>query len=277
MFKNGDKMKKKIVDIILISSVLGCLVALIYSSYNIYIWYKGNEDIETQMEEVKENVEIEVIEDTKNTEIVNPTLDKQDPYWDYIKVNLIDVDFNKLKKINQDVVLWLQVNGTNINYPVVQTKNNKFYLNHQLDKSYNKAGWVFMDYRNDSKNFNQNTIIYAHGRLNNTMFGSLRKVIKKEWYQNKDNHVVKISTETENSLWQVFSTYRIKTTSDYLETTFSSKKEYLEFLNMLKERSIYNYNVNLNENDQIITLSTCHNDKEKIVLHAKLIKKETKK
>ena len=163
---------------------------------------------------------------------------------------------------------------TNVNYPFVQAKDNKFYLKHQFDKKYNTAGWVFMDYRNNKEEFDLNTIIYAHGRLNRTMFGSLRNVVKKNWYTNKNNYIVKISTENENSLWQVFSTYQIKTTTDYLQVDFSSDEEYMSFLNMIKDRSIYDYKVDLTAQDKIITLSTCHNDTDKIVLHAKLIKRE---
>ena len=104
----------------------------------------------------------------------------------------------------------------------------------------------------------------------------LKKVIKKSWYGNPDNHIVKISTPTENTLWQVFSTYSIKTTNDYLQIDFDSDKEYLDFLTKLQKRSVYNYRVKLNANDKIISLSTCKNDSEKIVLHAKLIKREKK-
>lgn len=189
-------------------------------------------------------------------------------------MNLIDVNFDNLKETNSDTVGWIQVLGTNVNYPFVQTKDNKYYLTHQFDRKTNSAGWVFMDYRNKGVNVNRNTILYAHGRVNKTMFGSLRNVVKKEWYENKDNYIVKISTPTENSLWQVFSTYRIKTTSDYLYIDFSNDNDYLNFLNMLKNRSVHNYNTTLNSKDKIITLSTCHNDTDKIVLHAKLIKRE---
>ena len=108
------------------------------------------------------------------------------------------------------------------------------------------------------------------------MFGSLRNVIKSDWYTNKNNHVIKISTEKDNTIWQVFSTYRIKTTTDYLFINFNDANEYLKFLNKIKKRSVYDYNVELKSNDKIITLSTCHNDTDKIVLHAKLIKREKK-
>lgn len=271
------KMKKNIgVLCLLIIIIITSLITLGYSTYQIILWGKDNNKIDTQMEEVEEIVEIKEVPDGEKVELVNPTQNKKDPYWDYIKLNFIDVNFSELKSINSETVGWIQVLGTNVNYPFVQTVDNKFYLTHQLDKKYNTAGWVFMDYRNNAYDFNDNTIIYAHGRLNKTMFGSLRNVIKESWYKNKNNHIVKISTESENSLWQVFSTYKIKTTSDYLQIDFLTDDERLNFYNMLKDRSVYDYKVNVMPDDKIITLSTCHNDEEKIVLHAKLIKKEKK-
>ncbi len=266
--------KKKILKSILIIIVLLALLLLIYSGYQIFLWHHNNQMIENQLSEIKEVTPITEEEDSEKTQLVNPTPPKEDPYWDYIKLKLINVDFSKLAKINSDVVGWVQVNGTNINYPFVQTNNNKYYLSHQFDKKYNLAGWVFMDYRNQKNDYDKNTILYAHGRLDQTMFGSLRKVVKKNWYQNKDNYIVRISNQKENTLWQVFSTYQIKTTNDYLQISFSNDSSYLKFLNKLKKRSIYDYGVNLTADDKIITLSTCHNDTDKIVLHAKLIKRQ---
>ena len=137
-------------------------------------------------------------------------------------MNIINVDFNSLKRTNPDVVGWLKVNGTNINYPFVQSSDNDYYLTHSFNKSYNGAGWVFLDYRNNGTN-NKNTIIYAHGRSNKTMFGTLKNVLNNGWLNNTNNYVIKISTETENSLWQIFSVYRIPTTSDYLQTNFNDE------------------------------------------------------
>ena len=144
-------------------------------------------------------------------------------------MNLINVNFKDLKKINNDTVGWIQVNGTNINYPFVQTKDNTYYLKKDFNKKYNSAGWVFMDYRNNISNFDKNTILYAHGRVDGTMFGSLKNIIKSNWYNVKSNHVVKLSTEYENTLWQVFSIYRIPQTSDYLNIDFSSVKSMKNF------------------------------------------------
>lgn len=273
--KMNNKIKLKWKNIILILIFLILFITLNISIYNIIKWKldsnKTNEEINT----IQENANIEEVQDNKGTEIIKQAekIPKENPYWDYIKMNMIDVNFDNLKKINSDVVGWIKVNGTNINYPFVQSKDNKYYLTHSFSKSYNNAGWVFLDYRNNNIN-NRNTIIYAHGRTDKTMFGTLRKVLNNGWINNTNNYVIKISTEKENSLWQIFSIYHIPTTNDYLQTEFKDKREYQRFLNILKNRSNHNFNTSITSNDTILTLSTCYNDSEKMVVHAKLIKKQ---
>ena len=273
--KMNNKIKLKWKNIILILMFLILFITLNISIYNIIKWKldsnKTNEEINT----IQENANIEEVQDNKGTEIIKQAkkIPKENPYWDYIKMNMIDVNFDNLKKINSDVVGWIKVNGTNINYPFVQSKDNKYYLTHSFSKSYNNAGWVFLDYRNNNIN-NRNTIIYAHGRTDKTMFGTLRKVLNNGWINNTNNYVIKISTEKENSLWQIFSIYHIPTTNDYLQTEFKDEREYQRFLNILKNRSNHNFNTSITSNDTILTLSTCYNDSEKMVVHAKLIKKQ---
>lgn len=273
----NNKIKLKWKNIILILMFLILFITLNISIYNIIKWKldsnKTNEEINT----IQENTNIEEVQDNKGTEIIKQAkkIPKENPYWDYIKMNMINVNFDNLKKINSDVVGWIKVNGTNINYPFVQSKDNKYYLTHSFSKSYNNAGWVFLDYRNNNIN-NRNTIIYAHGRTDKTMFGTLRKVLNNGWINNTNNYVIKISTEKENSLWQIFSIYHIPTTNDYLQTEFKDEREYQRFLNILKNRSNHNFNTSITSNNTILTLSTCYNDSEKMVVHAKLIKKQKK-
>lgn len=264
---------------IIISLFLLLALQFTNSIYHIVTWQKENKAIEEQVEEIEKEIVVEEKEeDPEKTEVIKPVEEpkKEDPYWDYIKMKLINVDFKELKKKNNHTVGWIQVNGTNINYPFVQTNNNDFYLNHAYDKSYNSAGWVFMDYRNSLSDFDKNTILYAHGRLDNTMFGSLRYILKNEWIKNSENYVIKLSTEYENTLWQVFSIYRIPTTSDYLQIEFKDGKAFTKFTNKLIKRSQYNFKTKIGENDKIITLSTCFDDNDKLVLHAKLIKREAR-
>lgn len=284
MKKRKKKYKVKVKNVILVLFLIICITTLTFSSVNIIKWFIDNKKTDDQIKEIIENTEIIETNDNENTEIIEEIEEeteeeettKNSDYWNYLNMNLIYVDFEELKSINNQVKGWIQVNGTNINYPFVQTKDNKYYLTHSFDKSYNQAGWVFLDYRNNINDLDRNTILYAHGRVDSTMFGTLRTIFSSKWYQNKDNHVIKMSNEKENSLWQVFSVYRIKTTSDYLQIDFNNDEEYLNFLTMLKERSQYTFNTTLKENDKIITLSTCYNKSDKVVMHAKLIKKEAR-
>jgi len=258
-----------------------CFTTFIFSTYKIIKWKIDSNDIKKQVEDINDKVVIEEVKDTENTEIIEQPEEeiieeKYNPYKDYVQMNMINVDFSELKQVNSDVVGWIKVNGTNINYPYVQTTNNDYYLKRAFDKSYNEAGWVFLDYRNKNTSYDRNTIIYAHGRSDLTMFGSLRFILKNGWLNDTNNFVIKISTETENTMWQIFSVYHIPVTSDYLQIDFYTDSEFKVFTNRLIDRSAYNFNTKVNETDNILTLSTCYNESERMVVHAKLIKREQK-
>lgn len=187
------------------------------------------------------------------------------------RIKLKDDFFNRLAKLNEQTVGWIHILGTNIDYPFVQTSDNNYYLTHSYDKSYSEAGWVFLDYRNSKNLSDQNTILYAHGRKDGTMFGSLKNVLNYNWYSNFKNHIIEVTTLKGKSKWQVFSTYIINNEQYYLTTFFKDKKSFDNFIEVIKNRSIYNYNVNLNTNDKILTLSTCYSNNKRVVVHAKLI------
>ncbi len=269
------KRKIKWKNVIAFLFLIFFIITLIISLIQIFKWKKDSENTHSQIDELEEITNITEVEDHEETEIIEQEeIDEDNPYWDYIKMNLIDVDFSKLKEINKETVGWIQVQGTNINYPFVQTKDNKYYLTHSFDKSKNEAGWVFLDYRNDLSSLNKNTIIYAHGRIDQVMFGTLKNILNTKWIENTDNYIIKLSTEYENTLWQIFSAYHIPTTSDYLQTNFQSSEEFLTFANTLLQRSAHDFQTTIKDTDHILTLSTCYNNKEKMVLHAKLIKRE---
>ena len=272
------KLKPKWKNIILLIIILICIITIFISTKDIIKWMIDSNKTEKQIKEITNIVEVKKVKENENTEIIEQKEEppKENPYWDYIKMNMINVNFNELKQKNPDTKGWIQVNGTNINYPFVQANDNKFYLNHTYNKTYNSAGWVFLDYRNNINELSKNTIIYAHGRLDTTMFGSLKNILSSGWLNNTNNYVVKLSTETENTLWQVFSVYHIPTTNDYIKVIFYSNEEFNKWSSMLLNRSAHNFNTTINENDKVLTLSTCYNDKEKVVLHAKLIKKEAR-
>lgn len=252
------------------------IIIIIISSLKIILWLKDNKKTSNTIKEINTITDVVEKEDDENTELVNEEEDKTSDYWYYIKFPLIDVDINKLKEKNNDTVGWINVNNTNINYPYVQGKDNNYYLEHSYDKKYNEAGWVFLDYRNNKTLSDKNNILYAHSRLDKTMFGSLSKTLKSNWYNNKDNNIIRLSTETENTLWQIFSVYKIPGESYYITTNFSNDNDYQKFLNTIKGRSIHDFNTTLTTEDKVLTLSTCYSDTERTVVHAKLIKRSAR-
>ena len=275
--KKRKKKKLRFRKWVIVVFLLFFLGIFTFSAYKIYAWYSDNKKVDDLSDDVLKNTKLKEKKDNDNTENVNPPEDASNDYWDYIKMNLLEVDFNELLKKNPDTVGWIQVKGTNINYPIVQTTDNSYYLTHAFDGSKNEAGWVFMDYRNDAVNFNQNTIIYAHSRLTGSMFGSLKNILDSSWYTNKENHIIRLSTPTENTMWQVFSVYTIPKESYYITPTFNTDEEYLEFLNTIKNRSEVEFSGTVNTSDKVLTLSTCKdNFGNRIVMHAKLIKRETR-
>jgi len=271
------KKKKKLVLKTWVLKVLIVLfsLALILSLLKIYFWTQDNKKIADITKEINEIVTPTPIEE--EGELINPPEDKANDYWDYVKLPFYEVDFTALKEKNPDTVAFIHMQGNNINYPVVQTDNNDYYLKHAYDRSKNSAGWVFMDYRNNITDLSDNTVIYGHGRLDETVFGSLKNALTANWQANKENYVIWLTTEKENLVFQIFSIYTIPSENYYIETDFSSSTDKEKWLNTMKERNTTSFDTSVNTNDKILTLSTCQNNNGgRIVVQAKLIKRQSR-
>lgn len=193
------------------------------------------------------------------------------PYRKFAKTPLDQVNIASLKRQNKDVVAWLSVDGTTINYPIVQTTDNSYYLEHSFwnYKTYN--GWTFMDYRNDPEMNDDNTIFYGHNLLNKTAFGSLADVFTTNW-ANTSNKSIVVITETKKYYYLIFSAYYTTPEVYYLQNTFYSRDEYKNFLETISSRNILNIDNSVSVNDKIITLSTCNDGSAgRKVVHAKLV------
>ena len=191
------------------------------------------------------------------------------------KEKIAEYDFDKLKKMNSDIVGYIEVDNTNISYPVVKSSDNSYYLNHSYKKEKNNIGSIFLDYRNDLDNLSKNNIIYGHGRLDNTMFGSLNNLLDSNNLDSKESYYITLSTPKSIMTFKIFSVYTIPKEGYYIKTYFSSNKYFKEFLETIMKRSIYNFNTDVSTNDKILTLSTCKdNFGKRVVVHAKLLKKE---
>jgi len=263
---------KKIIYIFLI---LICIAVLAYNAYTIVFWMIDNKNNSKEFDEISQVAELREIEDTENVEFINPPADEADNYWEYVKQPLLDVSIDELLKVNPDTVGYINVLGTDIDYPVVQAKDNQYYLTHSFKRETSKAGWVFADYQNNMIDLNKNTVIYGHNRLDKAQFGTLKNVLKSNWLNDKNNYIVKMSTVKENTLWQVFSVYSISAENYYITKEFKNDEEYTGWIKTALERSVYDFNTTVDKNDKVLTLSTCqsNNNKVRIVLQAKLIKK----
>lgn len=159
-----------------------------------------------------------------------------------------------LTTINPDVVGWVKVNETNIDYAVTKSIDNEYYLTHNLYKEKDPNGWIYMDYTNNATKIDDNIILYGHNRfLNGVMFGTLNKVLYKNWYTNEENQTITFDTLYGSYKYKIFSIYIIPTTTDYLTINFENNEEKLNFIKLIKDRSIYDFNVNLDENTKILT------------------------
>ena len=124
------------------------------------------------------------------------------------------------------------------------------------------------------RNLQYNTIIYGHNPSRiDIMFKELNKTLTPEWYTNKENQIITFNTESGDKRWQIFSIYRIPNTNDYLHNTFATDQEFLVFANKMKARSIYDFGVEIKEDDKMLTLSTCQGGGiDRLAIHAILIK-----
>ena len=246
MRRKKNKRYKKVILNIIIYMIL--LLVLIYSGIKIFKWYKDKTNNNRITEQIKSTV---MVNEDKNKE-------------EYV------IDFNKLKEKNNETVAWIKVNNTNVEYPVVKSTNNSFYLNHSFDKSKNSAGWIFADYKNKFDNTDKNIVIYGHNMRDGSMFGSLKNILSSDWYDNEENTNIVLYTEKEESIYKVFSIYKIESEDYYIKTEFSNENEFEKFIETLKKRSIKNFNIDISKEDSILTLSTCaNNNKYRVVLHAK--------
>ncbi|MDR0979068.1 MAG: class B sortase [Lachnospiraceae bacterium] len=258
-----------------------CVGVILYNSYILLSWYIDKNKNQEEIKEIAEITKVQEVEDTENIILINPPDEKvesNNDYWNYIKMPLIDANVQELKTINSDTVGFVSVRGTNINYPVVQASDNNYYLTRSFKKAKNRAGWIFMDYRNNSSSLNKNTIIYGHNMIDGTMFGTLKNILKSDWITNKDNYIINLSTENQNTMWQVFSVYVTTELEYYIKTEFESSEKYEEWLREMLRRSEYNFNATVNANDKVLTLSTCYgasSDNKRVVMQAKLIKSDS--
>lgn len=255
---------------LIISSLV--ILVITYIGVENYVNLKDVNKVQNDLKnKIKDFNPIGIIED-KNEKNLDDAKDNDIPV-DEVKF-ITNAKLARLLSINEDVVAELKVNNTEIDYSVVQGEDNTHYLRHNINNEWKRTGWIFLDYRNNPMNLDKNNIIYGHTFYYSTvMFGTLNKVANRSWYTDPENQIITYNTLYENMSFKIFSIYRVPKTSDYLQVHFKDDEEFMNFANMITERSIYNFNVPINKDDIILTLSTCaDNGNKRLVVHAVLQK-----
>lgn len=185
----------------------------------------------------------------------------------------IKTKLNALKMQNRDLVCWITIDNTVINYPVVLGDDNTYYLTHSFDHTYSLSGTLFMDYRNTGDlDENYNTIIYGHNLAIGTMFSDLDKYFKKSFFN--ANKYVRVYTEKGTYIYEIFNVAKVNISLNYIRTSFRTPNEFIEFAYAMKANSLYSTDTQFNANDRILTLSTCTNAgtaTERYCVQAKLV------
>lgn len=267
----SNNIEKKSSKAIIIFRIISVLI-IAFCSYRLFTWYQENQANHNLISNLRSQIEFPesvVIDSTQNPETENP--EKQEGQENQ-EISQNNIDFSNLINLNSDTVAWVNVKNTDIDFPVVKTDNNDYYINHNFEKKYNSAGWIFADYRNNFDGNDKNIIIYGHNRRDGSMFSSLNNVLEESWYTNPDNQIIALYTPSNILNYKVFSVYKIKESNFNNSTNFENDSEFQKYLDTAINSSIYNFNETLTSSDKILTLYTCaNNNKYRIIVHAKQI------
>ena len=169
----------------------------------------------------------------------------------------------ELQEQNPDIIGWLEIENTNINYPVLQGTDNSYYMTHNYKKENSKNGSIFLDANYDWNIPSNNLLIYGHNLGNGMMFQELLKYEKESFYQ--EHPVIRFTTAEEDAEYEIISAFKSRVYHKSEKNVFryyfflnsESEEEYNQFVKNAKNVSLYPINVTASYGDQLITLSTC--------------------
>lgn len=166
-----------------------------------------------------------------------------------------EVDFESLLAINDDVVGWIYIEDTIINYPIVQGEDNVRYMERMVDGRYNPSGSIFLDYRNCADFSNKNSVLYGHHMKNGSMFAGLDNYRKKGFLEDHPTGV--IVTPERTFRFEVIAGHVASAEDDAWKLSFDDDDEFLDWLNDSLSQSVIGGSFEASAEDQVITLSTC--------------------
>lgn len=177
-------------------------------------------------------------------------------------------EYSLIHQKNQRLIGWVKIADTIIDYPVMQTVNNEYYLDHNFNQEKDRNGCIFMDYQCDVVKGCDNIILYGHHMKSGKMFGTLNRYSKESYYE--EHPTIQFDTIYEKGTYQVMYVFRSKVYSEE-EVTFKyyqfinavSEKEFNSAMIEMAELSLYDTGVTAEYGDQLLTLSTCDYQEKK--------------
>ena len=248
-------------------AIVACVAVFLVAAFFLGQWLFENYKTSQLTGQLQDMVGVSESTVTEEGVSVLPPVEEDAP------LRLVDMSFAQLMAENPDTVGWIRVAGTNVNYPIVQTSDNDYYLKRDYYHNWTNAGWIYGDYRCNFEDLqaNKNLIIYGHGRLDMSMFGSLEYCRRAWWLNNPGYHTVQITTPTETSVWKVFAVYPTSVDFYYIKTSFTYEGELTRLVGEMKAKSIHDFGVDVPDDGTILTLSTCTTDADRLVVNAVLV------
>ena len=263
--KQPEQKKKKKSDVLLTIALIVAIAVFCYAAFNlyhIYTEYKKGTDEYNQIEEMAVTER-----DADSAEVAGPNAQLKPP---------IEVDFDKLKSVNEDVVGWIYVDALpDISYPIVKGTDNQKYLHQTYEKNYNFAGTIFVDYENSGDFSDCNTLVYGHNMKNGSMFGHLKKFREDDKLYKQDKYFW-ILTPERNYRYEIIAAYTTGVNSDTYTLFKGPGEEFEKYLETIKGYSeIKTDDTDLTIKDRIVTLSTCTgNESTRFVVQGKRVDAE---
>ncbi len=261
-------MKRRNVAAVLMTVIcLGIAAFFIWKIVGTELEYKKGDDAYDLIEELADADDERTSEDPESSS--DPNAEEN------VEEIAKEINFDALDaELTGNIVGWLYLQDSVINYPVMQSDDNSYYLHHLADGTYNSNGALFLDYKNSSDFGDENSVIYGHHMKSGKMFGGLEQYKRQDYY---DSHpVIYLTTRTGKYKIEVFSAYTTTRDSSAYTLQFATKQEFGEWLVEVATKSDVNTDIQLSVNDQIVTLSTCAYSfyDARYVVHGKLVKIE---
>ncbi len=238
-----------------------CSVGAVLGFGYFFIYYYVAERTEASYEELASLKNSEILAEPVNKEEEKKVIVVRGEQEEIVLPDILD-DYKTLYNKNKKLIGWLKIDDTIIDYPVMQTSNNEYYLDHNFNQEKDNNGSIFMDADCVAYPRSQNLILYGHHMKSGKMFGDLEKYASEAYY--RDHSIIKFDTIYEKSVYQVMYVFRARVLKEneiafkyYQFINANSGEEFNSYMNEMAEMSLYDTGLTAEYGDELLTLSTC--------------------